>query len=63
MTRLSVEESSRITLFSGTGAGEHVPRGAFVEIVDLVLYHTRILVDDCIGLQGFLVYNTRGGGT
>ena len=63
MTRPSVEEKTRLTLFSRSGAGEHVPRAVFVKIVDLVLNHTRILVDDCTGLQGFLVHNTRGGGT
>ena len=31
--------------------GEHVPRAILVEIVNLVLYHTRILVDDCTGFS------------
>ena len=44
-------------------AGEHIPRAVFVKIVDLVLNHTRILVDDCTGLQSFLVYKKSGGGT
>ena len=33
------------------------------EIVDLILDRTRKLVKDYTGLQGFLVYNTCGGGT
>ena len=37
VTRPSVEEKTRLTLFSGSGAGEHVPRAVFVTIVDLVL--------------------------
>ena len=50
MTRPSVEEKTRLTLFSGTGAAEHVPRAIFVKIVDFILNHTRIMVDDCTGL-------------
>ncbi|GLJ11108.1 hypothetical protein SUGI_0143140 [Cryptomeria japonica] len=33
------------------------------EIVDLCLDHIKKLADNCIGLQGFLVFNAVGGGT
>ena len=37
VTRPSVEEKTRLTLFSGTGAGEHVPRSAFVDPEPMVV--------------------------
>ena len=33
------------------------------EIVDLVLDRIRKLADNCTGLQGFMVFNSAGGGT
>merc|ERR1719258_581691 len=48
------------TFFSETGAGKHVPRKEFV---DLVLDRLRKLADSCTGLQGFMICNAVGGGT
>ena len=33
------------------------------EIVDLVLDRIRKLADNCIGLQGFIIFHATGGGT
>merc|ERR1712055_604869 len=48
------------TFFSETGAGKHVPREEFV---DLILDRIRKLADQCTGLQGFLIFHSFGGGT
>merc|ERR1711975_4541 len=44
------------TFFSETGAGKHVPRCLYLD-------RLRKLADQCTGLQGFMVFNTVGGGT
>ncbi|CAE8591422.1 unnamed protein product [Polarella glacialis] len=47
-------------------AANNFARGHYTvgkEIVDLVLDRIRKLADNCTGLQGFMVYNTCGGGT
>merc|ERR1712225_55560 len=44
------------TFFSETGAGKHVPRTIYLDLL-------RKLADQCTGLQGFMVFNTVGGGT
>ena len=64
VTRPSVEEKTRFnSLLRNRCKGARSSCAVFVKIVDRVLYHTRMLVDDCTHLQGFLVYNTRRGGT
>jgi tubulin alpha len=47
-------------------AANNFARGHYTigkEIVDLCLDRIRKLADSCTGLQGFLVYNSVGGGT
>ncbi|CAE8724174.1 unnamed protein product [Polarella glacialis] len=47
-------------------AANNFARGHYTvgkEIVDLVLDRIRKLADNCTGLQGFMVFNTCGGGT
>uniref|UniRef100_A0A9L0K867 Tubulin/FtsZ GTPase domain-containing protein n=1 Tax=Equus asinus TaxID=9793 RepID=A0A9L0K867_EQUAS len=39
----------------------HYPVGK--EIIDMVLEQVRTLADQCTGLQGFLIFNSAGGGT
>merc|ERR1711862_968567 len=47
-------------------AANNFARGHYTigkEIVDLVLDRLRKLADNCIGLQGFMIFNAVGGGT
>ena len=47
-------------------AANNYARGHYTigkEIIDLVLDRTRRLVDNCTGLQGFLIFHSFGGGT
>ena len=47
-------------------AANNFARGHYTigkEIVDLVLDRIRKLADNCTGLQGFMVFNSAGGGT
>lgn len=55
------------SLISGKeDAANNFARGHYTvgkEIIDLCLDRIRKLADDCTGLQGFLVFNSIGGGT
>ena len=47
-------------------AANNFARGHYTigkEIVDLVLDRIRKLADNCTGLQGFMIFNSAGGGT
>merc|ERR1711959_597833 len=58
------------TFFSETGAGKHVPRTIYLDLAPTVIDEVRTgtyrllkLADQCTGLQGFMMFNTVGGGT